>query len=314
MRILDFSDGFSSESVPSQGAVTQNAILTFVDDAAYVTAKGSAAASGDLYFNTTSNVQRHYDGAAWVNSDTILNSLMSAKAADYTVLDTDKIRTVLMTSGGVDRTVTLPAVANNVNRTISVSKVDTGAGDCIVSGTGPELPYTMSLVSEAVTLQCDGANWHIIDTKIPSVGAYYDDTATTSLVSGTPLWMDLTNKVYDTSNNGTDLVTPGVGTWKFTAPKTGKYMVYASYALSSGTQAVGMSSEIAIVKAVTPQQNIAGVHNQSATSTVVNVQGGTTISLNKDDEIHTEMTQNNGANRALLGQSRFQWVQISMIK
>jgi hypothetical protein len=65
MRSLDFSDGFESSSAPDQGIVTASTIVSFVDDAAYVAFKTSAAAAGDIYHNTTSNQIREFNGSVW---------------------------------------------------------------------------------------------------------------------------------------------------------------------------------------------------------------------------------------------------------
>lgn len=93
----------------------------------------------------------------------------SAKSADYTVLDTDGFRTILMTTGASNRTVTLPTAADNTGRIISIKKVDSGAGTCIVDGEGAETidgsaTYTLFNEEEAVTLHCDGTTWHRTST------------------------------------------------------------------------------------------------------------------------------------------------------
>lgn len=92
----------------------------------------------------------------------------SGKSADYTVTDTDNIRTVGMTTGASARTVTLPTAADNTHRIITVKKVDNGAGTCTVDGEGSETidgATTLVLTSQydGVTIQCDGTNWKILD-------------------------------------------------------------------------------------------------------------------------------------------------------
>jgi hypothetical protein len=75
MRIVDFSDGFESASEPTQTVITANALKVFVDDAAFVTAKGSVAAEGDIYYNSTSDLIKTYTGAAWISEPARVESL-----------------------------------------------------------------------------------------------------------------------------------------------------------------------------------------------------------------------------------------------
>lgn len=116
MRLLDFSDGFTSESAPFQGTTTTTQLATHASDAAFVTAKGAAAASGDLYFNTTSNKGRVYNGSVWVeifsyNSDGTLTFNGEATFNDdvtilgNTTLDQDVVISGNLTVNGT--TVTL---------------------------------------------------------------------------------------------------------------------------------------------------------------------------------------------------------------
>ena len=63
-RILDIADGYTSSIAPTLGTIASTELKAYVDDAAYVSANGAAAA-GDLYFNTTLDLVRCYDGSAW---------------------------------------------------------------------------------------------------------------------------------------------------------------------------------------------------------------------------------------------------------
>lgn len=98
---------------------------------------------------------------------TSIDGTATAKSADYTITDTDAIRTVLMTTAGTNRTVTLPTAADNTNRIITVKKVDSGAGYVIIDGEGTETidgapVAVIALIYGEITLQCDGSNWHTI--------------------------------------------------------------------------------------------------------------------------------------------------------
>lgn len=64
-RELDFADSFESSAAPTAGFTTASAIKSFASDAAFVTAKGSAAAAGDIYHNTVSNQIKEYNGSTW---------------------------------------------------------------------------------------------------------------------------------------------------------------------------------------------------------------------------------------------------------
>jgi hypothetical protein len=104
---------------------------------------------------------------AGVNSS---GSETSAKNADYTITDIDNIRTVLMTTAGTNRTVTLPTAADNDFRIITIKKVDSGTGFVIIDGEGTETIEGQTTVTlykqwETVTIQCDGSNWFILDAQ-----------------------------------------------------------------------------------------------------------------------------------------------------
>ena len=64
IKFLRFDDGVTVNP-PDSLFVEIGALSTYVDDAAYVAAKASAAALGDIYLNSTSNLVRYYNGSAW---------------------------------------------------------------------------------------------------------------------------------------------------------------------------------------------------------------------------------------------------------
>jgi hypothetical protein len=73
-----------SVATPSVGVgATSGSLVTFADDAAYVTAKGSAATEGDIYQNTTDNTIHYYNGSAWVHVvDESADQTMTNKTID----------------------------------------------------------------------------------------------------------------------------------------------------------------------------------------------------------------------------------------
>lgn len=94
-------------------------------------------------------------------------STSSGKSADYTVTDTDGFTTILMTTAGTDRTVTLPTAADNTGRVLVIKKVDTGTGKTIVDGEGSETidgltTYSLFYQYDWVRIECDGTGWQVI--------------------------------------------------------------------------------------------------------------------------------------------------------
>lgn len=67
MRQITVSDGFTSSSAPSQGTQAANALQSFASTAAFVTAKGSVAANGDKFYDTTDHVEKSYRNGAWTD-------------------------------------------------------------------------------------------------------------------------------------------------------------------------------------------------------------------------------------------------------
>lgn len=66
-RSVDFFDGFESSQAPTAGLVSATNMNTFVDDAAFVTFKGSAADEGDFYKNSTNDLIRYHNGVEFKN-------------------------------------------------------------------------------------------------------------------------------------------------------------------------------------------------------------------------------------------------------
>jgi len=97
--------------------------------------------------------------------------LSSAKSADYTVTDNDGIDTIRMTTGGSNRTITLPTATDNADRIITCLKVDSGAGTMIIDGEGAEtLDYlsvqqvtiTAELEGSGLIVKCNGTSWNVV--------------------------------------------------------------------------------------------------------------------------------------------------------
>jgi hypothetical protein len=159
------------------GSTSLNFVALYLDN--------GATDGGAIYFNagTTAFLKSDSSGAdldmgGFTGLDLGANcniktfgTFPSAKTADYTITDTDGVVHVLMTTSTTDRTVTLPTVADNTGRIITVTKVDSASGSVTIDGEGAETiddATTHEFFSQydSMTVQSDGSEWWIIDKKI----------------------------------------------------------------------------------------------------------------------------------------------------
>lgn len=68
MRILNFSDGFATGDNPQTGIIKATNLHALADNDAFIAVKGASASAGDIYFNTTSNKVRFYNGGEWLEA------------------------------------------------------------------------------------------------------------------------------------------------------------------------------------------------------------------------------------------------------
>ena len=121
---------------------------------------------------TTAGVPTFYGNlnAAKITADTYVENTTHAVSASYTVLDTDGYDTILVTTGSVTRTITLPTAADNSGRVITIKKVDSGTGEVTIDGEGAETidgATTLSISGEDgfYTIICDATEWHVIGSS-----------------------------------------------------------------------------------------------------------------------------------------------------
>lgn len=111
--------------------------------------------------------------------------------ADYTILDNDGYTTFLFSTGGSNRTVTLPTAADNTNRLFKFVKIDNGAGSLIIDGEGSEtiageLTQTIYFQNGECSIICDGTEFYFV-TGIHEYGTYTPTgTAGTNTTTITP--------------------------------------------------------------------------------------------------------------------------------
>jgi hypothetical protein len=143
---------------------------------ARILASASQSATYTLTLPTTVGTKGYVpynsDGAGvltWTPGQTGTNAVASA---DYTILDADGYYHILVTTGASNRTITLPAAANNSGRKIFIKKADSGAGQVILSGTieggATNIIYKQYGYCRLIS---DGSSWYF-DDEITEEGSY----------------------------------------------------------------------------------------------------------------------------------------------
>lgn len=97
----------------------------------------------------------------------IKDAIHSVSSGSYTILDNDGYHTILMSPGGTGYSVILPTAADNEGRSLTIKKVDSGAGAITVDGEGAETingstTYTLYSQYDYVTVYCNGTEWFIV--------------------------------------------------------------------------------------------------------------------------------------------------------
>lgn len=151
-RVLDFSDGFTSVSEPTQGSIRANSLTTFVDDAAYVTNKGSVAAQGDEYENTTLNVIRHYNGTVWTS---VIDAVATQTMTGVKTFD-DIVKVKEGAGKGID---VASAGAFEIGASVGANPMTLGGGTSTVVVPG-------NMIVQGTTTTVDTANLEVKDKNI----------------------------------------------------------------------------------------------------------------------------------------------------
>jgi hypothetical protein len=101
-----------------------------------------------------------------------------AVSTNFTFQDNDKIKTLLVTTGANDITITLSTVVDNLDRVIEIFKDDAGAGKVIIDGEGAETiktpngtVTTIEIFYQNLGIRIKGIaeGWELLD-YLPSAG------------------------------------------------------------------------------------------------------------------------------------------------
>jgi hypothetical protein len=176
-----------------------------------------------------------YQNSAWKRVADLpgQHSVKVVNLVNYTVLDTDGYDSILVTTGSVDRTITLPTAADNTSRVIKTIKADAGTGKVIVDGEGSETingTATFVLVSQYnyVELLCTGTEWIVTGEVSPSgqSGVTVKLSANHNLSTSVPTIFQ-----FDTLDQiGDDVLSEwNTSTYRFTAKRNGYYHIGISW-------------------------------------------------------------------------------------
>ena len=162
------------------GSSTLGLISVYLGNASSYTVRLLASASQSATYTLTlpttvgtkGYVPYNSDGAGvltWTHGQTGTNAVASA---DYTILDADGYYNIFVTTGASNRTITLPAAANNAGRKILIKKADSGAGLVVISGT-IEGVATNNIYKQYgyCRIISDGTSW-LFEEDITEEGSY----------------------------------------------------------------------------------------------------------------------------------------------
>lgn len=87
-RIIDFFDGAQSETTPTIGNIVASNLVKYTDDAEYEANEQDSPQTGNIYYNTTLDLIRYYNGVEWISlvdessTQTIENKTVSQSNID----------------------------------------------------------------------------------------------------------------------------------------------------------------------------------------------------------------------------------------
>ena len=136
--------------------------------------------AGTLQFGTSNSEQARItsDGKFGINTASpnaklTVDGSMSLPIESISATDTldDTNHTVLVNASGGSRTVNLPAASGSTGKIFIIKKTDSSSNNVVIDPNASETidgssTFTFNAQYRAVTIQCDGSNWHIISSYI----------------------------------------------------------------------------------------------------------------------------------------------------
>lgn len=223
-KVVKFSEGVSTTQ-PLTTFISTTSYAPYANDAAFVTAKGSAATDGDSYYNTTLDLVRVYSNGSWTSlvdestAQTIsgVKTYSSVIISSNTTQSTDKDTGAIVTEGGV-----------GIEKDLYVGGSAVITGDLTVNGTTTTISTTNLEVEDSNVTVNSGGNTATADANDAGLRVdlsdgtdcqlMFDSTATSkfkigqvgseSEVATLSLAQVFTNKTFDDAKTEKHISTP----------------------------------------------------------------------------------------------------------
>jgi len=220
MRKISFVDGASSETVPTIGNLVASNLVQYANDAAFEAGEQGSPTTGNLYYNTTDNVIRYYNGTSWVSVNVAADVSYDNSTSGLTATDTqgaiDEVEARVDTNESDISTNAGNISTNAGNISTNAGNISTNASD-ITDLQNDKIDNTEKGAANGVaTLDGGGKvpSSQLPDTLMDYLGTWNASTNTPTLADGSGSAGD----VYDVQTAGTqDLgsgnITFAVGDW-----------------------------------------------------------------------------------------------------
>lgn len=179
-----------SSSSPVAGSITNAMLSTMAATTLKGNSTGATAAPTDI---TAANV------------NVMLGSHLkriSAKSANFTVAATENGMYYPVTTGASAITATLPAAAGNTGFTVTIQKVDAGAGTVVTTPVAAPIAVSLTAQGHVVQLVSDGTSWRVVATNVVSLSYSFDGFLKKYTNKSTPVAVSATFLSDTTATNG----------------------------------------------------------------------------------------------------------------
>lgn len=168
MRKINFFDGVTTGTPPTIGNIVASDLVTYANDAAYEAGEAGSPVAGNVYFNTTSNLIRYYNGTSWISlvdvssAQTLTSKSISGSTNTLTNLDGDNV--IVDAVSGLTATNAQAAFAEHqgdIDSLVALSGVSGGSND-LGTFTGTTIPDSSTNKQAFQALETS------VEAKIPS--------------------------------------------------------------------------------------------------------------------------------------------------